>query len=333
VPSEHWLEWSSTKTGSDTNERPVLTDPFYYTPHFLAGAAPVDWTYVNRTFQLPEGFPNVELRHRFTMNGIGSGSIYLDNVSFRQIPDPSTINWTTLIAFGSSWSYQTNTPPGNWFMPGFDCGSWPVAKAKFGAGSGPTNIATRLPQLLPNYFFRKQFYLGSTNLEELLLSATCTDADVVRLYPLQLFLNGHPIGATIDTVTMQGNEVRYFDLVPYVGLLKPGTNTLAVELGNTWSDYDDVAFDVSLKAVMYKPLAPQLTLDCTDPAVPAINVQSVPGTIWQLQSCDALSASSWGLAQIFTNTTGNIQQLLDTGQNGRLSPASVRTRFYRLVPN
>ncbi len=33
VPAEHWLEWSSTKTGSDTNDRPTLPDPFYYTPH------------------------------------------------------------------------------------------------------------------------------------------------------------------------------------------------------------------------------------------------------------------------------------------------------------
>ena len=333
VPSEHWLEWSSTKTGSDTNNRPILPDPFYYTPHFLAGPTPVDWTYVNRTFQLPAGFPNVELRHRFTIDGIGSGSVYLDNISFRQIPDPAATNWTSLIAFGSSWSYLTNSPPANWFAADFDSTRWPVGTAKFGAGSGPTNIATRLPQFLSNYYFKKQFCLSATNLEELLLSVTCTDVDVLKIYPPRLFLNGQAIPATIDAVTMQGNEVRYFDLVPYVSLLKAGPNTIAVELGNTWSDYDDIAFDLSLKAVVYNPTVTRLTLNYSDPTHPGLTAETAPGTIWQLQSCDILSTNGWQTLQTFTNSTSGTQTFFDTGQNGRPSPTTARSRFYRLVPN
>jgi hypothetical protein len=332
LPSEHWLEWSSTKTGADTNDRPVLPDPFYYTPHFLASSAPVDWSYVNRTFQLPTGFPNIELRHRYTINGVGSGSVYLDNLFFRQIPDPAATNWTTLIPFGSTWSYMTNQPPANWFACEFDSSGWPISQAKFGAGSGPTNIITRLPQFLPNYYFRKQFSLASTNLEELLLSATCTDVDVFRLYPLKLYINGREVTATIDTVTMQGNEVRYFDLVPYISLLKAGTNSIAIQLGNTWSDYDDIAFDLSLKAVRYAPTTPSLVLNYSNSTNPSLTAETVPGTVWQLQSRDTISSSGWDLLQTFTNSTGGTQTFIDQGQNGRVAPGKVPARFYRLVP-
>ena len=41
---------------------------------FVAGTAPTDWTYVNRTFQLPAGFPNIELGHSYSIAAPGSGS-------------------------------------------------------------------------------------------------------------------------------------------------------------------------------------------------------------------------------------------------------------------
>jgi hypothetical protein len=322
APSQHWLEWSSTKTGSDTNTRPVLPDPFYYTPHFLAGATPQDWTYVNRTFQLPPGFPNVELRHRFSMAGVGSGSIYLDNIFFRQIADPASSDWTTLVPFGSWWKYATTQPPLNWFRTDFDDGGWLRAQAKFGAGSGPTNVVTRLPQWLPSYFFRTQFTLSSTNIEELLLSASCTDVSVTNICPLQVFVNGNAIPTFIDAVTMQGNEIRHFDLTPFISLLKPGLNTLAVQMGNVWSDYDDVAFDVSLKAVLFQPSIANLTVQNAGGTM-HVAADTPPGTIWRLESCNNLSQPNWQLVQVFTNVAG-AKTVLDsaTGLQG----------FYRLVP-
>lgn len=331
-PSEHWLEWSSTKTGSNTNTRPALPDPFYYTPHFSAGPAPVDWTYVNRTFQLPAGFPNIELRHRYSITGAGSGSIYLDDVFFRQIPNPGATSWSTIVPFGAVWRYMTNPPPANWFSARFDDRSWPLGRAKFGAGSGPTNIVTRLPQLLPNFYFRRQFTLASTNIEELLLSATCTDVSVATIYPLGLFLNGIGIPAVIDTVTMQGNETRYFDLTPYASLLQIGTNTIAAEIGNTWSDYDDIAFDISLKGVMYHPILPCVSLQWSNAVGPILSVESPADTIWQLQSSDTISQKDWQVLQTFTNTSGGAQSFLDTGQNGRTPPGTTTNRFYRVVP-
>jgi len=332
APSENWLEWSSTKTGWDTNERPILPDPFYYTPHFSAAQLPVDWSYVNRTFQMPRGFPNVEIRHRYTVTGgVATGSLYLDNLFFRQIPNPGSAAWTTLVPFGAWWRYSTNTVAPDWPTPGFDVSAWPFAKAKFGAGSGPTNISTLLPQRLPNYFFRTQFNLASTNLEELLLAATCTDVDVQRIYPLQIYLNGQAVAATVDAVTMQGNETRYFDLLPFAPSLRPGTNTLAIRIGNTWSDYDDIAFDVCLRTVISGLPVPGLRADFSAPGSPRLVAQTPQGTIWQIESCDALGGP-WQPILSFTNSDGTAQALLLAGRGRPGVSGSSGSRFYRLAP-
>jgi hypothetical protein len=286
---------------------------------------------VNRTFQLPAGFPNIELAHSFSMNAPGSGSVFLDNVFFRPIPVPSATNWTTLIPLGSSWRYFTNTPPVNWTSTTFNDSAWPIANAKFGAGSGPTNIITRLAQHRPAYYFRKQFLAASSDLEELLLSCTCTDDSGSALYPLRLFINGTEINATIDTVTAQGNETRYFDLTPFASLLQQGLNTVAVMVSNYWSTWDDVAFDLSLKAVVYQPAATKLDLRITG-GLPSVSINAPTGTIWQIQSCDNLASPVWQTMQVVTNLIPGIQFVNDIGQNGRIAPALAHSRYYRLLP-
>jgi len=329
-PSEHWLEWLSTKTGYDTNDRPSLPWPNYFTPHFIPGTNATSWTYVNRVFQLPSGFPNIEFRHGYSISAPGSGSIFLDNLFFRQIPAPSATNWTTLVSLGSAWRYQADPPPANWFAPAFNDSSWPVAYAKFGAGSVTANVVTTLPQQRPTYYFRKQFVLGSADFEELLLSATCTDDSGTTSYPLRLFLNGAEMTSPLDVTTAQGNEVRYFDLTPFAQMLRPGTNTVAVQIANTWSSWDDVAFDISLKGVSYLPTLPRLRVQVLAGS-PQLSVETPINTVWQIQSCDRTSPSVWQLMENFTNTSGGTLTFKDTGQNGRLIPAAAGTRFYRLV--
>jgi hypothetical protein len=87
----------------------------------------------------------------------------------------------------------------------------------------------------------------------LLLSATCTDGGANSL---DVFINGVRLVTTgIDPVTDQGNDVQYYDLTPFLDLLQPGTNTLAVILNNVWQPtWDDVAFDLSLKTAIYAPV-------------------------------------------------------------------------------
>jgi hypothetical protein len=206
-----------------------------------------------------------------------------------------------------------------------------MGTAKFGAGSGPTNISTRLAQHRPAYYFRKQFVANASGIDELLLCCNCTDDSGTALYPLSVFLNGTGIPATIDTVTAQGNETRYFDLTPFASLIQQGTNTVAVTISNYWSTWDDVAFDISLKAVVYQAASPRIDLRITA-GLPSISINAPSGTIWHIQSCDSLASSIWQTMQIVTNLTTGIQLITDTGQNGRVAPALAHSRYYRLVP-
>jgi len=184
---------------------------------------------------------------------------------------------------------------------------------------------------MPAYYFRKTFVVNSTNLEELLLAATCTDVSVSAIYPLRLFLNGTEVNTFIDTVTMQGNETRYFDLTPFSSLIRSGTNTIAIQIGNSWSDYDDVAFDVCLKSINYQPLVPRLFIQESGNTFPHIFVEASARSIWQLQFCDSLSTANWQVMQTFTNVTGNTLEFQDMDQTSR-PPASGGKRFYRLLP-
>src|SRR5205085_2111569 len=160
-----------------------------------AGAAPAAWTYVNRTFQLPAGFPNVQLWHNYSMPAAGSGMIYMDNLFYRAIPAPSATNWTTLVPFAATWRYNTNTPPANWFTPA-------------------------------------------------------------------------ELQSTHGTVTPQGNAARYYDLTPFAALLVPGLNTIAVQLNNAWSSWDDIAFDLRLQTVVTHRPRPRLNVTFPTPATP-----------------------------------------------------------------
>jgi hypothetical protein len=189
-----------------------------------------------------------------------------------------------------------------------------------------------MPQLLPAYFFRKKFWVASAKVEELLLAMTCTDASGSTLYPPQIFLNGTEVRSCVDTASLQGNETRYFDLTPFAGLLSPGTNQIAVRLGNAWSDYDDIAFDLCLKAIPYQTCTSRLSLTCSNATSPVLLLESPRGSVWQIHSAEALTNNTWQWMETVTNTAGGIQTLRDTGQHSRPPPGSVGQRLYRAVP-
>jgi hypothetical protein len=337
--SEHWFEWDTAKTGEDTNNRPRLPWPNYFTPSLKVGTEPTDWTYLNRVFVMPPGFPNLELRHRFTVDGdaYASGSVYLDNIFFRPLPSPDDSQWQTLVPFGARWRFSANDVPGNWYSPNFSDGNWQEAPAKFGAGSGPAKIVTALPSNQPHYYFRKQFTLDQSNFKELLLSATCTDDSQGIVYPFRLFLNGSEIASGIDAVSGEGNVVKYFDLTPFASQLHGGINTIAVMLQNTWeSDWDNIAFDVKLQGVPSGTLAPSPSAPKFQTAqrLPngdiALALTGTPGSSWILESNDDLGLSAWKTAQTITFDSQGSAQVTDSGQNNRPPPAWATARVYRL---
>lgn len=340
-PTEHWLEWSSTVTAQNTNERPSRPYPLYFTPYFIPGTSASDWTYANRTFVLPNGFPNIELIHWFRATAPATGSLFIDNVFFRPLPPPESSEWLTPIPFGSNWRYSITTPSANWIFPMFNDVTWLSGTAKFGAGGGPTNIATLLPPHQAAYHFRKDFVMPATPCEELLLAATCTDAGL----PLEVYLNGTKLLTTgIEATSGQGNEVQYYDLAPFLNLLHPGTNTVAVTLSNTFDvSWDDVAFDVSLKTITRSSTQTSLSISRPTPPNPSGGIGGIPppqigltltvpvGTIWRIESTENLTAP-WQLMDIATNISGDAILIQDYGQNGRLPSSAVSNRLYRMMP-
>ncbi|MGZ8938854.1 MAG: hypothetical protein ACXW32_06545, partial [Limisphaerales bacterium] len=248
--SEHWFEWDSSRTAENTNARPSLPYPNYFTPALRLGTAASPWTYLNRVFEVPDGFPNIQLRHRFKTTSPVTGSLFIDNVFFRPLPQPDTALWEHWITFGSGWRYFSSPPPADWFQPNFDDSSWPEAPAKFGEGGGPQNIVTALPKYLPAYYFRKTF-TAAPGPREFLLAALCTDDYASKTYPLRIWLNGTELGTSgIDAVSGEGNVVKYFDLTPFIPLVQPGRNLIAVTLQNTWQPtWDNISFDISLRAI------------------------------------------------------------------------------------
>jgi hypothetical protein len=269
--------------------------------------------------------------HNFNMAAPGSGSIFLDNVFFRKVPDPQDARWISLVPFGANWKYSVEQPPGNWHTAAFADAAWPTGKAKFGGGGGPTNVTTPLPLLKPAYYFRTRFVAPAGQIEELLLSATCTDDSGAQLFPLQLFINGVGINSTLDVVTSQGNDTRYFDLTPFAHLIQPGTNVVAARIGNHWADWDDVAFDVRIQAMAGQPVAPSIAISCANPAAPVLTFTTPASAAWRLESKD--ENGPWLTVQTGTNTTGGPQTVTDIGQNGRTTPGKSRCRLYRVVLN
>ncbi|HYE30278.1 MAG TPA: hypothetical protein VEH27_02515 [Methylomirabilota bacterium] len=341
APSAHWFEWDSSKTGENTNNRPGLPWPNYFTPALEAGTNTTPWTYANRVFQMPNGFPNVQLRHRFTTESPVTGSIYLDDLFFRELPAPEdAARWTNLLPFGSTWRYNTNAPSG-WTAETFNDTTWKSAPAKFGAGVAQ-NVRTALPSKIPYYYFRTTFQLPfsiSGSLSDLLLSATATDEYGGKVYPFRLFLNGQEALTTgIEAVSGEGNIVKHYDLTPFLPLLKPGANTIAVQLPNVWQPtWDNVAFDLRLQGFAASDTPPAATAPRFTSVKRLANgtieltITGSPNRSWTLQSSNRNNPFNWETVQTITIPASAVVTMIDTGQNGRTSPANTPRRYYRLI--
>lgn len=337
VKSEHWMEWSSPPDGYNTNARPGLPWPNYFTPHYVVGTTQAGWAYANRTFILPAGFSNIELRHRYEVNANVSGSFFIDNVSFRPLPATNDSRWVNWIPMSSRWKHLTSLAPANWYATNFSDAFWIEGQAKFGCGSGPLNIITPVPQKQPSYYFRQKFVVADTNMEELLLTARCSDFVGGVGSPMRIFINGNEVPATGIEPVLDGNTDQFYDLTPFLSWIRPGTNVLAIQLNNTWQpDWDNVAFDVSLRA-----MPSSIPVSTAPAALSAIwpggnnmnlGVNCPPGSVWRIEYNDTFPAGSWQLLTLVTNQSGSSVTVTDSGALGRSAPRLPATRFYRIRP-
>jgi hypothetical protein len=327
----NWFEWTSSPTGDDHNARPTFPYPNYFTPQLAVGPTATPWTYLNRVFTMPAGFPNVEIRHRFQSSVPASGSLYIDNLFFRSLPALADPHWNTLLPFNSVWKFSSTIPVGAWYSTNFADATWALGTAKFGAGSGPTNIVTTLPTSRPSYYFRKTLTLIDPYFEELLLAAHCTDDFGGTTYPLRLWINGQEIVTSgINAVSSDGNDTKYFDLTLFQNHLAAGTNTIAVQLNNAWaSTWDNISFDMSLLGIPSLANAIELgSVQRTSTNV-LLQIFAPAGTSLRVESRDGISAP-WQLVGNVV-ATSPVTTVADNGQNGRIAPAAATSRYYRVI--
>jgi hypothetical protein len=259
-PSEHFIEWGSSydrwRNDPVNDPIPSLEWPFYFTPHIDFPAGESDWVYTNRTFTVQTGITAVAPRHRFLVNGGPmTGDIYLDEVFFRKVGTDDS-QAVTYLPLESDWRYFDGAAPGGWYQPAFDDGSWPVGQAKFGAGSGPDDVNTPLPQFRDQFYFRHEFSIVDPNPVELVAYGLSTTGPNAGPGIREIYLNGTLIPTPDPGLTDNpGNEVRLFDLSPFIHLLEPGTNLIAIKLENEYTNWDDLAFDFQLRGLP-QPLNP-----------------------------------------------------------------------------
>lgn len=255
--SQQFIEWTSSYNRyrhDPTNDPiPLPEYPNYFSTIVNAPAGESGWWYTNRTFIVQEGVTAIAPRHRYYLDSASTatGDVYLDNVFLRAVGSEAG-DALTLLPFESTWRYLEGTPPAGWYAADFDDSAWASGQAKFGVGSGPQNVNTTLPSYKDRFFFRTTFNFD-TDLSEWVAYALATTGPNGGAGIKDIYINGQYLPIQDPGLSGgQGNDVRHLDLSPFIHLLLPGENVVAIKLENEYkiNDWDDVAFDFQLKGVV-----------------------------------------------------------------------------------
>ncbi len=159
-----------------------------------------------------------------------------------------------LLPTGSSWRYydKGQSPGSNWTTTAFVDDDWAEGKAQFGYGDNDEK--TRLDSAAanyPTYYFRKTFTVeNTTSAKPLILRLLRDDGAVVYLNGEELFRDNMPDG-TVEHGTFAKETTPIEDDYHVHTLpdekLKPGENTLAVEIHQSSATSSDVSFDLEIR--------------------------------------------------------------------------------------
>ncbi|HET6406776.1 MAG TPA: metallophosphoesterase family protein, partial [Chthoniobacteraceae bacterium] len=170
-----------------------------------------------------------------------------------------------LIGHGEIWRYLkgTNEPPtisgAKWFQSVYNDSDWSNGRSSFGTQGSYAEVT-----LFPDYafayktvYFRKTFIVNDPlNIAELLLRADYDDGLVIYLNGVEVGrrgapgTSGEPVPVTALAPYHPRGAAEIISLTGAIGLLRPGTNTLAVQLlgfGTPSSDFN-MAFNAELLA-------------------------------------------------------------------------------------
>lgn len=171
-------------------------------------------------------------------------------------PAPLAAPFTPLLPPGAAWRWlATATDPGTaWRGAGFNDSAWPSGPAPLGYGE--TYIATPVPygpdanNKWPTTAFRAHFQLASVpvGLTTLRLTARYDDGFVAWLNGVEVARRALAAGSTWTTwaTNHEAGTSETIDISPFIGLLAPGDNVLAVEVHQTNATSSDLVWDGSL---------------------------------------------------------------------------------------
>jgi hypothetical protein len=199
--------------------------------------------------------------HQLTAVAIDSGGLRGTSAPVRLVVSPASGTIITLVPGGARWSYLENGvfPGADWTSPSYRVSrGWKSGPAQLGYGEGDeaTEVGygdDPLDKHITTWF--RQNFVNNATLSSLTLRLLRDDGAVVYLNGTEILRNNLPAGTitatTLASVNVAGSAEAVWvitNLPPSVPLtlLKPGNNTLAVEVHQASINSPDMSFDLEL---------------------------------------------------------------------------------------
>lgn len=188
----------------------------------------------------------------------------------------------TLLSAGSTWKWRASAtaPPANWTANDFNDGAWSSGAAQLGYGDNDeaTNISPGGTKYERTQFRRTFSIADPAAVSAMTCRLVRDDAAIVYLNGTEAFRHNFN-GATPQAA---GTDENAWQQAPVdTSLLRPGLNTIAVEIVQDSPTSSDVSFDLALEATLAAPRPRSLLLDSLAsvplPSFPILTAEALPG--------------------------------------------------------
>ena len=188
---------------------------------------------------------------------VSDGELEATEVTTVTVSRPSSQQM--LIATGAEWKYldDGSNQGTNWTAAGFDDRNWKSGAAELGYGDGNEVTVVRYgPNSSAKYtttYFRKQFVVtGASGVTALNMKLLRDDGAVIWLNGREVVRDNMPSGSIAYTTLASTSvndtaETTYYDWSVAPGVLREGTNTIAVEIHQSSGSSTDISFDLSVE--------------------------------------------------------------------------------------
>lgn len=192
-----------------------------------------------------------------------------------------------LISPGAEWRFNDSGADlgTGWRDANFDDAGWATGQAEMGFGDGDETTALNPGSV--TYYARSNFEFSGDLPNGLSLDLAADDGAVVYLNGTEILRDNLPVGTirynTGALTWRAGQDEKLRNHLVSSDALVQGTNTIAVEIHNTWRGNADLSFDLGLQP-------------STDTPAPELEVELVaPGSVWNHTDSTAGAPEDWKL--------------------------------------